>query len=121
MVAKVLRVEFPEQPQQPRTIEDVLGEVMTEARRRAGMTPAEFAEALNERGPRRLGLMDTTVEAYEAGRVPPPGDVLCRSMELSGHDVVAALLAWIRGTSQAFPLRGAPSAAGAATRASAPR
>lgn len=87
------------------TIEEVLRDVMVEARRRADMSPTRFAEAINELSSRRPGLYETSVEMFEAGISCVPADILCIAMELAGHDVIAALTAWVRGTSQPYPLR----------------
>lgn len=106
---RVLRVEF---EAEPRTIEDVLREVMAEARRRAHMSTSAFAAAINESSPRNPGLLAETIEAYEAGVIAPPGDILCRAMEQGGHDVVAALGAWLTGPRR-FPLQTSVGARGA--------
>jgi hypothetical protein len=90
--------------QPPVTIELALQQVMAEARRRAGMTAEAFARAINDRSPKPLGLKGGAILAYEDGQVPPPGDVLCRALELAGHDATAALVDWVDGVSRPYPL-----------------
>lgn len=101
MAARVLHAQFDRRP----TIEDTLQAVMVECRRRSRLSAGQFARAVNARSPRCPGLMDASIDAFEAGRAIPGADVLLRAMELAGHDVMAALSDWVEGTSaKRYPL-----------------
>lgn len=81
------------------SIDWVLAQAMREARRRARMGPATFAAAINRHVETYdPGLTGESVQAMEAGLIPPGGDVLLWAMWLGGHDVVTALVDWVRGT-----------------------
>lgn len=95
MATNVLRVQF----HSDRTIEDTVAEVMAECRRRAGMSKARFARAINDGSSYNPGLMDASIDAFEGGRAVPGADVLCRAMRLAGQDVVGRLTAWVTGPS----------------------
>src|SRR5262249_30176833 len=68
-------------------IEDLIAQVMGEARRRTGMNRAQFAHAINRTVDRNAGLLDTIIEAYEDGAAIPVADVYHGALALAGLDV----------------------------------
>lgn len=60
------------------------GQLIREARRRAGLTQAELAA--------RLGTSQPAVARWESGRVSPTVDTLARAVRTCGFEVVARLV-----------------------------
>lgn len=83
------------------SIESLFAEVLTEARRRAGMDERQFARAINRSLTRNPGLLDASIRAYERGRALPGVDVYFAALALAGFDVRGAIMRWLR--------RGVPS------------
>jgi len=82
-MGRILRAKFSRGDR----IEDLIAQVMGEARRRTGMNRAQFARAINQTVDRNPGLLDTSIEAYEDGAAIPIADVYHGALALAGVNV----------------------------------
>jgi len=82
-MGRILRAKFSRGDR----IEDLIAQVMGEARRRTGMNRAQFARAINQTVDQNPGLRDTSIEAYEDGAAIPIADVYHGALALAGLDV----------------------------------
>jgi|SRR5215472_1398749 len=86
-------VALPSSSEDPDTtsIDFLVQQVMREARRRTGLGPGEFADAINERSARHPGLGPTAILAYESGDAIPLVDVYFGAIGVAGFPVRDAL------------------------------
>lgn len=80
------------------SIEVLAQRVIRECRRRAGLTPEQFAWLLNARSARQPGLTAEAILAYEAGQALPGVDVYYLMLTLAGVPVRRLLTSWLAGS-----------------------
>ncbi|HKA10004.1 MAG TPA: hypothetical protein VKI99_05990 [Candidatus Dormibacteraeota bacterium] len=78
--------------------EALIMQVMREARRRTGMSRAEFARAIQRRSTSPLPIRDSSIRAYEEGIAVPVTNVWHHALALAGVDSRAFLERWLDET-----------------------
>ncbi|HKA48475.1 MAG TPA: hypothetical protein VKK19_02660 [Candidatus Dormibacteraeota bacterium] len=77
------------------TEEALIMQVMREARRRTGMSRAQFARAIQRRSTSPLPIRESSIRAYEEGIAVPVTNVWHHAMALAGVDSRAFLERWL--------------------------
>jgi len=84
------------------TLQEMIAQVLTIARRRTGLGPGEFADRINEhaarsakKGRRKPGLGPTAILAYEAAEALPLTDHYFTAIWVAGFPVRETLMRYI--------------------------
>ena len=80
------------------TEEALIMQVMREARRRTGMSRAEFARAIQRRSTSPLPIRESSIRAYEEGIAVPVTNVWHHALALAGLESRPFLERWLDGT-----------------------
>ncbi len=88
-MGELLRI--PVETREERPVEELLAELLTACRRRAGETPEQFARGVSEASPRRPELMGAAIRAAEEGIHPLHADLMAHAVTRAGIDAAGVL------------------------------